>query len=351
MLTPNKPKSAKAKRSSIPELTPGQQIAAIVVFLLVALFCFSLGIVVGRYQPPTGPVSTAGLPTPNSLQRDPLPPSPRRQSPSNQTLPDGEGEQSSPKPVRMPNAATSGPGFPGVNTPQTGMDGTQPPPGRVFELPAPSTPRKEPERSMLETAPPDAATGQPPTTPAALEPKILPGESPAAVEPPGQDSSAGPMGADPQPSAITTAAASPVNPTAPTRPRSDEPEIVESTPVGSAATEEPAALEPLAAASPAAPATPAQPAAPLDPGAPSAATGGFTVQVHSFTGPRRAEMARQARDKLVAAGVTADIVSSADGVFFRVIVGNYTNKTDAAKACAELKSRPDIPDDCFVRQR
>ncbi len=79
--------------------------------------------------------------------------------------------------------------------------------------------------------------------------------------------------------------------------------------------------------------------------------GTYAIQVASFSGAKRKEIAEQYRKRLLSnAGLESDLLPSEDGKTVRVLVGRYPDKGTAAKACEELKKRAGFADS-FVKRR
>jgi len=278
------------------EFSSSQLVIATCVFLIMALVCFALGVLVGRYD------VTSSRPRQNVQSTEsaaesakPLPPAPRREA----APPDGVGEQKSPRPVVMPPTKAQTPGFPS-------SDGAAPSGPRVTEHPAPP-PKPE--------TPPTAA----PTPESKLE---TPGSKPAE-----------------QPSPPPPAAA----------------EVPATAPPAAEVKLDPKAVAPAASTLPVEHPTPAQtappPAMPSAPAAGTTAQGDYGIQLASFSGPNRQTMAEASKKRLETnTDMKADLLVSEDGKMVRLVVGHYTDKATATKACEELKKRAGFAD-CFPRKR
>ena len=99
MLNPNVSKPTPGVSRLGSEFSSSQLVIATCVFLIMALVCFALGVLVGRYdvtssRPKQSVQSTET--TPESAR--PLPPAPRKET----VPPEEEGVQKSPRPVVMP---------------------------------------------------------------------------------------------------------------------------------------------------------------------------------------------------------------------------------------------------------
>ncbi|HOV72642.1 MAG TPA: SPOR domain-containing protein [Candidatus Hydrogenedentes bacterium] len=285
MLNPNvnKPTPSVSRLSS--EFSSSQLVIATCVFLIMALVCFALGVLVGRYD------AAAFRPKQNVPSAEtaagpsrPFPPAPR----GGNTEPQPVGVQKSPRPVVMPPTQSQTPGFPSA-------DGAAPSGPRVSEHPAP------PAKPETPAAPSAAPVSSPPSKP----------ETPA---PPAATTEVKPA-APSAPSATTT-----------TPPESPKPDTESVPPV----VETPAGTTLLPA---------------------TAAPGVYGIQVASFSGANRQQMAEASKKRLEAnTDMKADLLPSEDGKIIRVIVGHYPDKDSAAQACAELKKRAGFAD-CFPRKR
>ena len=125
MLNPNVNKPTPSVSRLGSEFSSSQLVIATCVFLIMALVCFALGVLVGRYDAAASrpkqnvpSVETAAGPS------RPLPPAPRGES----TEPQPVGVQKSPRPVVMPPTKAQTPGFPSA-------DGAAPSGPRVSEHP------------------------------------------------------------------------------------------------------------------------------------------------------------------------------------------------------------------------
>ena len=78
--------------------------------------------------------------------------------------------------------------------------------------------------------------------------------------------------------------------------------------------------------------------------------GEYSVQIVAFSAGERLA-AEQYKARLEAnTDLEADLVTSEDGKYVRVLVGRYPDKASAAKARDELRKRKGFAD-CFVRRR
>jgi hypothetical protein len=318
MLIPSKSKPARGPQKPAAQFTSNQLIIAICVFLIVALICFCLGVLVGRYETASTRVKEARSVEP-LLPAAPPQPLPKRETPLGP-----EGVQESPRPVVMPFAPAKTPGFPGSPT-----GGTTAPGPRSSEHPAP--PKPAAPTGATASGPPAGAEAaskpvqeekpgaKPESAPAAEAASPVAAPSPAQPAPP-----VSAPGAPPEPSKPAETAAP-----APTTPEEKTKEVL---PV------------------PAAPSLPPVPAKPEKAEASKAPKGTYSIQVAAFSGPNRQKAADEYKRRLEAnSDLKAELVAFEDN-HVRLFVGNYPDKDTADKACAELKKRAGFADS-FVRRR
>ncbi len=281
------------------EFTSGQLVIGICVSLFVALVCFLLGVLVGRYDGARTPVKTA--------VEAPQPPA----------TPPPAGVQMTPN-----TDAVGGAFAPGSTAPTA--EHAPWPAGRVTEmqpLPSPTQPAAEGEQPVAISK--DAAAGDPAAQ-----------GSPAGVTvtPPAEVASAAPT--TPAPASSTPpapVAAAPASPGAATSPAATAP----ATTAPANEPGEPDMFMPPVAA-------PAAGAKATDKAA--AAKGGkFSIQIAAFHGAGR-EAAAQAfvRRAKGTAGLTPQIVVDAQRA--RVLLTGYKDRAAAAAACAELRKKPGFAD-------
>ena len=348
MLNPNKPKSTKGPGGAGREFSLSQRVVGICAILVYGLICFLVGVLVGRHDPSFDTRQTAAAVKPKSEVR-PLPPPAPRSEP--------RGEQTSPQPVIMPTSAPPVRPAADAGAPEAP---TRTP--RITERPAPP---KEPAQGSDDTRVPekqpegvqprrDSSRNGPPTDkgqrPAPKNEKP-PGHAKTAPEAPEK-----PVANDARPDAGKPVAQGPAKPkdTQPPAP-SKKPEVAgppkgEATQAGPQAEPRPGAATPSTTQTPGE-TSPAASAEDPEPSAtPPAAKGAYVIQVASFSSSNRAQ-AEDARRRLSAhANLTAELVTSEDGKYVRVIVGNYPDLKTAEKARDALRERKGFAD-CFVRRR
>ena len=182
MLDPKKIKPLAGPGKLTSEFTSSQLVIAICMFLLMALICFSLGVLVGK-----GERAKQAQVLQTTVKPDvSLPPAPRTEAAKSAE----EGVQRSPRPVVMPPPKppappkAAEPGYPSSSTAEPAPAKSGP---RVTEHPAPSKPlppaSPEPAKAV---ATPEAQT--PATPPAAPEtpaapPAAAPGSAAKPAEP------------------------------------------------------------------------------------------------------------------------------------------------------------------------
>lgn len=291
----------------LPEMSSGQQVIGICVFLFIAVVCFALGVLVGRYEPSIEEKALSQLGA-RAENAPAVTGSGTQVSPRVDTAPTAERE-----PAREIAPAARGP----VTRPE---ERTGP---RVTELP----PLPSPAARQTASAAPSAAVQQPPAEPA--DPAPAPVPAPAVVPPPA---------APPAPAPVSAPAPAPGGMTQQTLDR----ELL-------------AALDPPLPATPPPPATPKPPAPtpttalPAPAPAPSGTTQGWAVQFGWFSGEGHLKRAENMRDQVRAkAKLEAAVVPSADKKEHRVVVF-YKDKATAQNAAAQLRKTPDFKD-VFVKE-
>lgn len=335
MLDPSKAKSQSTPAKLTSEFTSGQLIVAICMFLILALICFSLGVLVGRYEGrhEANPIRSAQVRAPEPAT--PMPPGPRTlEQPGRQ-----EGVQTSPR--MLPGAQPQKPPMPGFPS-SPGMQGPPKTEPNVSELPAPQAKPVPPSAPTPPVEPSPATSGAgavtPPATPATTQ--TPPAPQPPAADAPTEKNVAKPEDKTVAPEPTTPVATPPIaTPAVATPPVAMPP----------AATPP---VQPLPGASASPSMIPAE--AKNTPAAPAAAAPGkgtYAIQVASFSGAKRKENAEQYRKRLTSnAGLESDLLPSEDGKMLRVLVGAYPDKATAVKACGELKKRAGFSDS-FVKRR
>jgi len=293
--------------SPIAELTSGQLVIGICVFLFVALTCFLAGVLLGKRDPSFREAAQPGIAEAGinreGVQRSPRPDVLRSGEPAEAldpyTTPE---ERSGPRvtevappgappaaPVRIERVAEAAPEPPErpvtVRTPEPGQEpASAPEPATDAETPAPD------REQVAQVTPPPPPPRE--TTPAEGRPVQLQGSAPPIAPP-----------ADP----------------APTR-------------------REPA---PEPAAPQAAPPAPAPAAAP-------AATGGrgaYGIQVASFISTDRASRAEAESQRVrQETGMQTAVYPSPDGSIYRVYIVGYPDKPSATAATQELRRRDGYAD-------
>ena len=280
-----------------------QRVVGICAILVYGLICFLVGVLVGRHDPSFDTRQTAAVVKPKPEARPLAPPAPRSEL---------RGEQKSPQPVVMPTAAP-----PAGHPADAGAPEAHSAMPRVTERPAPKraelpghvkTPQEAPEKpSANDTAGKPAVQGP-------AKPKDTP---------------------TPAPSKKPVAAGLPKG---------------EATQVGPKAQAKPAAPTPATTQTPGKTPPPASTTLPKPSAPPPAGKGAYVIQVASFSSSNRGQ-AEDARRRLSAhANLTAELVTSEDGKYVRVIVGNYPDLKTAEKARDALRERKGFAD-CFVRRR
>lgn len=164
MLNPNVSKPTPSVSRLGSEFSSSQLVIATCVFLIMALVCFALGVLVGRYDVTSSrPKQNVQSTETTTDQAKPLPPAPRRES----AAPAEVGVQKSPRPVVMPPTRAQTPGFPS-------SDGAAPSTPRVTEHPVPPPP----PAAAIPVSPAPAAEVKPEPKPEA------PAASTVLAEPP-----------------------------------------------------------------------------------------------------------------------------------------------------------------------
>jgi len=347
MLNPNKPQSTKGPGGKGQEFSLSQRVVGICAILVYGLICFLVGVLVGRHDPSLSTRQTAAVVKPKSEARPLAPPAPRSEA---------RGEQKSPEPVIMPTSAPPVRPAADAGAPKAH---TETP--RITERPAPPkepaarrddarTPEKQPEGSHPR---PDSSRNGPPEDKAK-------GPAPKRARPPGhaktaQEAPEKPAANDTRPHADKPAVQGPAKPKDTPTPGPSKKPVAAGPPKGEATQAGPQAEPRPGAATPSTTQTPgetspATSAGTPKPSAPPAGKGAYVIQVASFSSGNRAQ-AEDARRRLSAhANLTAELVTSEDGKYVRVIVGNYADLKTAEKARDALRERKGFAD-CFVRRR
>jgi len=323
------------------DLTPSQLVLAICVFLCAALICFSLGVIVGKYderisnrekerlalksgpQPPgQPPLATASGSKPGDHMAKSAPAS-------------SQGVQTSPRPIVAPPSPGK-PGYP--ESPGAGTGSVQAGP-RVSEHPAPPKPASG-NGGAASTAP----SSEQPAAGGAAGVRSVPASAPEADKKPAAETASaaaaqpGPGGNKAEGAAGSAAA------------ESAKAESPKTEPPKAEAKNEPAALEPVVAAAAAGPGTAGRGTAAAQASPPDGKKGLYTVQLAALTSPTRKEQALGMKKKLEADGLQPDLLISRDGARVSVVVGSYADRQSAQSACNELRKNKGFSD-CFVRTR
>ncbi|HUW62482.1 MAG TPA: SPOR domain-containing protein [Candidatus Bathyarchaeia archaeon] len=318
MLKPNRSRISNQLRIGA-DLTPSQLVLAICVFLCAALICFSLGVIVGKYDERTSNREKTRLVLKSGLQPPGQPPlrapSPGRPPTVAKAGPGAvQGVQTSPRAI----AAPPSPGKPGY--PESPVSGSVQAGPRVSEHPAPPKPVSGDGRAA-STAP--AAEPE-------KQPAVETASAPAAQPGPDANKAEG-------------AAGSPVAESAKAESPKPEPPKAE-------AKNEPPALEPVVAPSAAGPGAGGAGTAAAQPISPAGKKGLYTVQLASLTSATRKKQALGMKKKLEADGLQPELLISRDGARVSVVVGSYPDRQAAQAACNELRKNKGFSD-CFVRTR
>lgn len=333
-----KQNSRKARPQSEPALptdfTPGQLILAICIVLVAALVCFSMGILVGRYTERSSRPEQTRTTEPAGPKARELPPVTKKPTPEPKAP--GEGIQETPRRVKIP---------------------TRPMLSEPSALPTTSggPPKRSATRIAEHPAPPKPEPAAKPQLPELPTPPQRPSET---------KDTRGPVAPGPRrPDAAATPVTTPAEAPADTPKGTPEDAARELTPATEPVDfEEPVALEPLSVepSKPEEPKAPPQPTGTAKPPAhpeetrPTAGRppkGAYSIQVASFSGAHKEQLAADFKKRLEAQGeFKSELVLSEDGKYLRVVVGSYPDRETARAACGELRKRPGFAD-CFVKQR
>ena len=319
------------------DLTPSQLVLAICVFLCAALICFSLGVIVGKYD------ERISLREKERLAMKPPPAKPSSKpldsmakaagaADTKGAPASGRGIQTSPRPIGA-QPSPGKPGYPESPGPGTGIVQAGP---RVSEHPAPPKPGSG-DGTAASTAPaPEQADGKGAAgAPPAAAPPPEPEKKPAAQTP----------AAKPGPEAKKTegAAGSPKSEAPKVEPPKAQAPKAEAKNVQAAL--EPVVTPPAAGTGAAGGGTVAAPAK-----AAEGKKGLYTIQLASLTSATRKEQALGMKKKLEAGGLQPELLISRDGARVSVVVGRYPDRQSAQSACNELRKNRGFAD-CFVRTR
>jgi len=300
-----RPPSSRGKQG--PEFTSNQLIVGICIFLVAALVCFMLGVVVGKFdtrakvadQPQEPDTEHVEKPGPVSDTRRGLEETPR------------EGTQAYPRyrPIELPAAKPAAP----IPSPITVPARPTIEPTTLAKDSDQAT-RLFPEKPEIQLP----QLPEPPSAPAAATPSVEASESAqekSAQAPPETPSKEARLAAEGfearQPAAAEAPAESPIEtvPASEPAPTSPEPEFPESRPGEWA----------------------------------------FGVQVASFAGPNREQAAQDYKLRLEASSdLKAMLMPSEDGRYLRVVVGGYPDRKTAERVCKELRKQAEFTD-CFVK--
>lgn len=292
------------------EFSSGQLVIAICVSLFIALTCFLLGVLVGRYD---GSARVARQEAPRTV------------APLAESSGAERGVQTSPrddliqKPLERPERKTPGPAPREIRTlsPLKDLDPLPPPPQSTRELEAPIP--------VVRPTPGDEAALRPSPDPtASVKPSPTPGGLAAASPPP---TIASPRESASPPPTVVSSRETPSPPV----PAEQNIAVPASPDPISVLTVDPVAVDNGAAAAP----------------GPPAQRGAFGIQVAAFTGANRdaaaAEFQRRLREN---AGLHAEIIT--DQQYARVVIVGYKDRVSANAACAELRKKAGFAD-AFVR--
>jgi len=306
---PRKPTAKKGAANS------SQQIVVICIFIVGALICFMLGVLVGRVDRGTelaNPTPTVRTPDLDTSINTGLP----DEGDESGVFKHGEGVQTSPRRVELPDESAKT--WPEVDAKALASpdedkpissDAGETSRGNPFEPEA----EAEPAQDVQEASPPEAAAE---TDAAGMssEPADATAQELLAGEPPW------PQKTTTEPTAETLAQGN-----------AQEPEPT-ATPAASEAVSLPEAAPPAATAAPAA-----------------QEAWVYGIQVASFAGSQRQKLAEDCQRSIEAnSDLKAQLSPSEDGEYVRVIVGGYADKAAAAAACQELRKRAGFKD-CFVK--
>ncbi len=296
-------RTPKGKKTYATELSSGQLIVAICIALIVALACFLMGVIVGRFEEPKKGTQVANgtAPATSPGPRTPVASRPSREPSKSQS--EGQGEQVSPvkyeqvSPAAAARIDYSKPAFPETIPPAPAARSSRAPTSAAKSEEKDEAPKKPAEAADIEgsTPPPAPAKESEPDT-KKDKPAATPPSAPAKVEKPAEPSQ--------PPSAARQAESKPAT-TTPARDTS---------------------------------------------GGEASKKGRYGVQVVAFSSGER-KAAEQYKARLEAnTELRADLVASKDGKYIRVLIGDYAEKGAAAKARDELRKRKGFAD-CFVQSR
>jgi len=344
------------------DLTPSQLVLAICVFLCAALICFSLGVIVGKYderislrekerlamkplpqqrasppqpgQPPlpaSAPGKPAGKPFDNMAKAAGAA---AAVADTKGTPASGQGVQTSPRAIVAPPPPGK-PGYP--ESPGASVGSVQAGP-RVSEHPAPPKPAPGNGAAAAGAPSPEQnagnSVGAPPAPAPAAErekkPAVETGSAPAAQPGPEAKKAEGAAGS----AAVESAKA----------------EAPKTEPPKAEVKNEPVALEPVVAPSAAGTGAAGAGTAAAQPSLPEGKKGLYTVQLAALTSATRKEQALAMKKKLEADGLQPELLISRDGARVSVVVGSYPDRQAAQSACNELRKNKGFSD-CFVRTR
>ena len=301
MPEPTREKGPSDRGTPRSELTSNQLIIGICLFLVAAMVCFMLGVVVGKFEGKPGPSAQRG-PSRPALPALRTEDTARESAGRDADREDarGEGTQAYPRSVSLPTVE-----------------------------PAPERPPL-PSRAAVELGQPTAPEKGPPEVRLSELPE--PGDA-AAVSPPSvgevEQAQAGPESA-----AREDRVAEPAEvPDEAARADRGAPSVE---PTDEASTE--TLLAPAAELSSVA-----------KPPATTPSKDGFGVQVAAFSGPNRQGLAEGYKERLEDnSELKAVLLVSEDGQYVRVVVGGYPDRQTAAQVRDELRQRAGFRD-CFVR--
>jgi len=302
MPEPTREKGPSDRGKPRSELTSNQLIIGICLFLVAAMVCFMLGVVVGKFEGKPGPSAQRGpsrLALPALRTED----TPRESAGRDADREDarGEGTQAYPRPVLLPTVepAPERPPLPSraaIDLGRSAAPEKGPPEVQLSELPEPGDAATVSLPSVGEAEQAQAGPESAPREDAVVEGAVVPDEGARADR-----------GASP-----------PVEPT-------DE-----------------ASAEALLAPA-------AEPSSVPKPPATTPSEEGFGVQVAAFSGPNRQGLAEGYKERLEDnSELKAVLLASEDGQYVRVVVGGYPDRQTAVQVRDELRQRAGFRD-CFVR--
>jgi len=320
MLKPNKTRKSNGPRITA-DLTSSQLVVAICVALCAALICFSLGVIVGKYDERNRrrgedrlalkPSGTGVTPTAAKPPVLPAPPDPANKPKI--TPVSGQGMQTSPRIPVVP-ASPPAPKFPG---PPPKPDVVKEPP-RPNEHPVPPAKPTESDKPENKEPAPAPATKE--------DAALLDDSAKPQSEPPEKKEKA--------PEKQRTAAKPPeLNPVVDTEPAPVAEAAAAKPQDAPTAATEPETLEPVFKPAPDTP--------------PKAV---YTVQLAALSSSTREQQALRLKKELESQGLQPELLVTKGGARICVVVGNHPDRKAAQDACNDLRKNKGFSD-CFVRTR